>query len=270
MDLAVVFDGATAAVMYVPTIFRASAIAILFLYGWALNVAGFDRYKLPFRKVLGLSSTGAQYDDIMSGVRVLLLVLMVCFTLFKLSIYNNYAMGEAISQVCFWISLVSLCLFSQQKIFRSFRSFFWDRFRTFFTFSSVAFVDVLTADALTSMSKLLADMQVGALLATLPLPLRYTLLTHCVHYSPWSPHTLLQFDNVLSHPAALAMLPHPAAISSSGGCLRPRCHLQLQLRPQHLMHAQPRGPDPCLATLCHPCRPVLQSLPRHQVHSQPH
>jgi hypothetical protein len=163
MDLAVIFDGATAAVMYVPTIFRASAIAILFLYGWALNVAGFDRYNMPFRKALGLSSSGAQYDEIMTGVRVLLLVLMVCFTLFKLSIYNNYAMGEAVSQVLFWLALVGLCLFSQQKIFRSFRSFFWQRFHTFFTFGSVAFVDVLTADALTSMSKLLADMQVRLL-----------------------------------------------------------------------------------------------------------
>eukprot|EP00045_Choanoeca_perplexa_P001061 m.17850 g.17850 ORF g.17850 m.17850 type:complete len:376 (-) comp10705_c0_seq2:161-1288(-) len=181
MDLAVVFDGATAAVMYVPTIFRASAIAILFLYGWALNVAGFDRFKLPFRKVLSLSSTGAQYDEIMSGVRVLLFVLMVCFTFFKVSIYYNYAAGEAISQVFFWLCLVGLCVFSTQKIFRSFRSFFWHRFRTFFTFSSVTFVDVLTADALTSMSKLLADMQIVVCAHVALFTFSYAPSTSCMH-----------------------------------------------------------------------------------------
>eukprot|EP00730_Choanoeca_flexa_P015009 TRINITY_DN6768_c0_g1_i1.p1 TRINITY_DN6768_c0_g1~~TRINITY_DN6768_c0_g1_i1.p1 ORF type:complete len:367 (+),score=55.80 TRINITY_DN6768_c0_g1_i1:165-1265(+) len=159
MDVPVVFEAATAAVMYVPTIFRASAIAILFLYGWALNVAGFDRFKIPFRKVLNLN-TGAQYEDIIAGVRMLLLVLIVCFMLYKVSIFYNYGPGETVTQVAFWLSLVALSSFSQQKVFRGFRKFLAHRLRTFFTFSSVTFVDVLTADALTSMSKLLADLQV--------------------------------------------------------------------------------------------------------------
>ena len=49
---------------------------------------------------------------------------------------------------------------SNHPTFRGLRRFLSRRFITFVTFSKVEFVDVLTADALTSMSKLLADMQV--------------------------------------------------------------------------------------------------------------
>ena len=45
------FDFATETVIYVPTIFRSSAIAVLFVFGWAVNVWIFDRVGIPFRCV---------------------------------------------------------------------------------------------------------------------------------------------------------------------------------------------------------------------------
>lgn len=38
-----IFDVATETVTYVPVIFRASGIVIIFLVGWGINVAGFER-----------------------------------------------------------------------------------------------------------------------------------------------------------------------------------------------------------------------------------
>lgn len=51
----------TRAVIYVPVVFRSSAIVLLFVLCWAINVYGFDRAHLPFRRVMNLPQASAQF-----------------------------------------------------------------------------------------------------------------------------------------------------------------------------------------------------------------
>lgn len=91
---------------------------------------------------------------------MLSIVLLSCFTLHEFCVHYGLAAGQAVSQVLFWVLLLLLCLASPHPIFRGLRHFVARRTITFVTGAKVEFIDVLTADALTSMSKLLADMQV--------------------------------------------------------------------------------------------------------------
>eukprot|EP00056_Hartaetosiga_gracilis_P017844 m.8616 g.8616 ORF g.8616 m.8616 type:complete len:376 (-) comp6156_c0_seq2:220-1347(-) len=155
-----VFDFATDVVVYVPTVFRASAIAILFLYGWTLNVKGFDDCNIPFRRILGLSPDDVQFQQLIHGVHSLTATLIICYFIHEVCFLNSFDVGVSLAQIAFWVLLLGQCLFSSQPLFRGFRSFVSARIRTFFQFLEVNFVDVLVGDALTSMSKLLADMTV--------------------------------------------------------------------------------------------------------------
>ncbi|EGD78168.1 hypothetical protein PTSG_09045 [Salpingoeca rosetta] len=112
------------------------------------------------RSLLSLHPTSAQFTDILYGVKTLSLTLIGWYTLHEVFVYYGFSLGRWLAQVAFWVTLLVLCIFSNHKLYRGFRAFFYERLHTFFTFSEVKFVDVLTADALTSMSKLLADMQI--------------------------------------------------------------------------------------------------------------
>eukprot|EP00047_Mylnosiga_fluctuans_P009361 m.11018 g.11018 ORF g.11018 m.11018 type:complete len:373 (-) comp2587_c0_seq1:289-1407(-) len=151
-------DVATKAVMYVPVVFRASGIAILFMYGWAWNVAGFESFQIPFRKALGMRKTDCQADQVVEAVKILAASLFVCYMSYELCTIYEFPLGQSITLVLFWIILFGLIAFSKHSIFKEFRVFLIGRIHALFT-SKVQFIDVLAADGLTSMAKLLADMQ---------------------------------------------------------------------------------------------------------------
>lgn len=98
--------------------------------------------------------------DILHAVKVLSMVLLVCYAGHELCVFYGYEAGQAVFQILFWLLLLGLLLFSGQPVFRNLRSFLAKRIANFFLAGKVEFVDVMMADALTSMSKLLADMQV--------------------------------------------------------------------------------------------------------------
>ena len=125
-----------------------------------------SRLFLWCRQLLSLSPASAQFGDILYAVKTLALSLVLFFGIHEVSVLTKFDAGQAMAKVGFWISLLLLCLFSNHKLYREFRAFVVDRLHTFFSFGEVKFVDVLTADALTSMSKLLADMQVCRLTQT--------------------------------------------------------------------------------------------------------
>ncbi len=149
---------ATQAVIYVPVVFRASGIAILFMFGWAVNVMGFERNHIAFRRALNLRKTESQVDHVLRGVRILFGSLLLCYLSFEVFGYYGHPHIQLITQISFWTILIALVLFSREPIFREMRYFFAARVSAFFS-GTVQFVDVLSADGMTSMSKLLADMQ---------------------------------------------------------------------------------------------------------------
>lgn len=159
LEIAVVFDVLTQMVVYVPVVFRASGIALLFMAGWALNVRGFEAFNIPFRKVLNLRKTDSNADNIMEATKLLACALVFCYMLHELCGAYEYETGQSISLVAFWLILVGLVAFSKHSLFRELRQFMRARCVAFFH-GEVLFVDVLAADVLCSMSKLLADMQV--------------------------------------------------------------------------------------------------------------
>lgn len=154
------FDLATGIVLYVPVIFRASAIALLFLCGWGINIRVFERAHIPFRAVLGFQRDDAHASGVFGAARQLTLVLCACFLVHEAFVRRDNEVGMAAAQVTFWVVLVSLCTFSKQPAYVRLRSFLAARMRTFIAMREVHFVDVLMADVLTSMSKLLVDMRV--------------------------------------------------------------------------------------------------------------
>lgn len=151
-------DLATSIVINVPVVFRASGIAILFLWGWALNVHGFENFRIPFRKALGIRRADSQFEQINEAVKILFGVLLICFISYKLCGEYDHAWGQSLTLVLFWLVLFGLVSFSKHSYFKEIRVFLLARASSFFH-GEVQFVDVLFADALTSMSKLLADMQ---------------------------------------------------------------------------------------------------------------
>lgn len=159
LEIAVVFDVLTQMVVYVPVVFRASGIAVLFMVGWALNVRGFEAYNIPFRKVLNLRKTDSHADHVMEATKLLACALFFCYLLHELCGRYSFETGQSISLVAFWVILIGLVAVSKHSIFREMRHFVRARCVAFFK-GEVFFVDVLAADVLCSMSKLLADMQV--------------------------------------------------------------------------------------------------------------
>ena len=117
----------------------------------------FTAHRLPLPSYLLLPPLPR---DIWEGVKVLSLVLVSCYAMYEFCAQQGLEAGQAVSQVLFWLLLLVLCLFSSRPGFRGLRRFLARRVVVFVTGAKVEFVDVLTADALTSMSKLLADMQV--------------------------------------------------------------------------------------------------------------
>jgi hypothetical protein len=158
-EVDLLFQACSQIVEYVPVIFRASGIVTLFAYCWALNIRVFDSYDIPFRKYLGFRNSDAQYDDVISAVQRLLLVLVVSYTCYEVSVAYQLDAGRAVAEIMFWIALGYQCLFSYHVVFRSFRAFIVERAVVLYQSKEVRFIDVLFADVLTSMSKLLADMQ---------------------------------------------------------------------------------------------------------------
>eukprot|EP00050_Salpingoeca_kvevrii_P013524 m.29195 g.29195 ORF g.29195 m.29195 type:complete len:372 (+) comp5064_c0_seq2:217-1332(+) len=159
-EIDIVLDFCTQTVVYVPVLFRASGIVILFFLGWGINVRGFQRFGIPFRKVLDLRPTISQPEQILVAVRLLTAILLTCYLLYELFGLYYWDLGQSIMLVLFWLILSGLCLFSPHSVFRQLREFVLDRFRALVHASEPAFVDVLAADVLTSMSKLLADLEI--------------------------------------------------------------------------------------------------------------
>lgn len=157
VDVAI-FDLATSIVINVPVVFRASGIAILFLWGWAVNVYGFENFRIPFRKALNIRRSDSQFDQINEAVKILFGVLLICFISYKLCGEYGFIWGQSLTLVMFWLVLLGLISFSKHSYFKEIRLFLFSRASSFYN-GEVQFVDVLFADALTSMSKLLADMQ---------------------------------------------------------------------------------------------------------------
>lgn len=153
-------DLCTDVVIYVPTIFRVSAIALLFMFMWAVNIYGFDKAGIPFRTVLGMPATSAQFSDVMAGIKTLSMLLISSYTLFEVFVSLHMRYAQLLAQMLFWIILVGLALLSEHKLFKDFRGFMAARLVTLWRCREVKFIDVLVADVLTSMSKLLADMRV--------------------------------------------------------------------------------------------------------------
>eukprot|EP00048_Salpingoeca_helianthica_P020050 m.4536 g.4536 ORF g.4536 m.4536 type:complete len:370 (-) comp4339_c0_seq1:21-1130(-) len=149
---------ATQAVVYVPVVFRASGIAILFMLCWAVNVYGFEANQIAFRKALGLRKAECQVDMILHGVKILFGTLLVCYLSYEIFGTMGRPHMQLLTQVMFWAILVGLIVFSRHSIFKEMRLFLVARLSAL-AHGQVQFVDVLTADGLTSMSKLLSDMQ---------------------------------------------------------------------------------------------------------------
>ena len=70
-----------------------------------------------------------------------------------------FAFAVYASFVAYWMLIGGLLAFSTQQLFVDIRKFLHVRMKTFMTAGEVKFQDVLFADALTSMSKILADSQ---------------------------------------------------------------------------------------------------------------
>ena len=174
-------DLATDAVTYIPVVFRASGIAILFLLGWGINVQGFDSFRIPFRKALALRKTDGQAEQIFYGVKALFGTLLACYISYELCGMYELPTGQSITLVLFWLILFSLIAFSRHSIFKEMRVFIHARAIALIRLE-VQFVDVLLADALTSMSKLLADMQ-GVLCGVLAIFSHHPEITKftCIH-----------------------------------------------------------------------------------------
>eukprot|EP00037_Helgoeca_nana_P025890 m.287574 g.287574 ORF g.287574 m.287574 type:complete len:441 (-) comp27078_c0_seq1:1152-2474(-) len=155
-----VFDLGVYVVVHVPVIFRASAIATLFLFCWGLNVYGMDQAGVPFRTVLGLKATDAKASEVFQLSRTLLAILIVFLTLYRGCATFDFEAGQIAVSVTYGLVLVGFGVFSEMPAVRDARVFLKARTMTFLTASEVKFIDVLFADALTSSSKLLADMHV--------------------------------------------------------------------------------------------------------------
>eukprot|EP00053_Salpingoeca_punica_P019145 m.191913 g.191913 ORF g.191913 m.191913 type:complete len:385 (+) comp17577_c0_seq2:363-1517(+) len=154
-----VLDLMTEAVVYVPVVIRASAIALLFLFGWLINVKGFEAYGLPFRKVLDLRKSEASQESIVEALRVLTVVLLASFAAYEVCRRFDWELGQSVTLVSFWLILTALGAFSRMTLFKEMRHFLRER-AVNLVHGDVVFADVLVADVLTSMSKLLADMQI--------------------------------------------------------------------------------------------------------------
>eukprot|EP00049_Salpingoeca_infusionum_P021709 m.4251 g.4251 ORF g.4251 m.4251 type:complete len:368 (-) comp4443_c0_seq1:192-1295(-) len=157
-EVDILFDFATETVIHVPTSFRSAGIVILFLYCWSWNIRGFDSYQIPFRRLLDLTTASA--DDVATGAKTLLAILLLCFGLNELFAWLDIPRGQAFAQLLYYTLFGYLLLLSNVSMFVSARHFVAERIKHFVTLKPVHFVDVLTADALTSMSKLLADSQI--------------------------------------------------------------------------------------------------------------
>eukprot|EP00040_Diaphanoeca_grandis_P003204 m.24219 g.24219 ORF g.24219 m.24219 type:complete len:413 (+) comp14504_c0_seq1:176-1414(+) len=154
-----ILEFCTDLVLQVPVTFRASGVLLLFMFGWGLNIIGFETVKLPWRTVLGLRSVDGQPIDIFTGVGLMSGLLIIHYSIYRACRRAQLPAGEAASQVTFWITLFLLFYFSSRTIFKESRVFLYNRVNNFITAGEVKFIDVLFADALTSVSKLLADSQ---------------------------------------------------------------------------------------------------------------
>jgi len=155
-----IFDFCTDLVLQVPVTFRASGILLLFMFGWGLNIVGFESAKIPWRSALGLRSIDGQSADVFSGAGILSTLLFVNYIFYRICHRAGIPAGESISQVIHLGSTVCILLFSSRTIFKESRVFLYNRVNTFITVGEVKFIDVLFADALTSISKVLADSQI--------------------------------------------------------------------------------------------------------------
>lgn len=144
----------------VPVTFRASGIVLLFMFGWGLNVIGMDSAGLPWRTVLGVKTNEGKAKDVFLGVGYMSVLLVMCYMIYRGCHTVEFHVGENLAQIAFWVLLVVMVWTSSTTIFKDCRSFLLQRVVTLVTASEVKFVDVLFADALTSVSKLLADSQV--------------------------------------------------------------------------------------------------------------
>mmetsp|Transcript_17339 Transcript_17339/g.45256 ORF Transcript_17339/g.45256 Transcript_17339/m.45256 type:complete len:440 (+) Transcript_17339:482-1801(+) len=153
-----VFDVGVYVVMHVPVIFRASGIIILFIFCWGLNVYGMDQAGVPFRTVLGLKQSDAKGDQVFSLSGTLLAILVVFLAVSRACHTMDMKGAEAAVSTMYGLMLVGYGLLSDAPVVKDARVFLHHRAMTFLTMSEVKFIDVLFADALTSSSKVLADM----------------------------------------------------------------------------------------------------------------
>eukprot|EP00051_Salpingoeca_urceolata_P001487 m.41349 g.41349 ORF g.41349 m.41349 type:complete len:378 (+) comp11451_c0_seq1:253-1386(+) len=158
--LDVLLDVCTKLVTFVPLVFRSSAVVILFFLGLALNVHGFDAYHIPWRKAVGARAHEGDPHPILGAVKQLLTFVVLCYLAYEVCALNHFASGMAITQVLFWVFLLGMVMVSQQSVYADLRMFLSERAATLFHCREVKFVDVMAADMLTSMSKLLVDMEV--------------------------------------------------------------------------------------------------------------
>eukprot|EP00038_Savillea_parva_P012833 m.207222 g.207222 ORF g.207222 m.207222 type:complete len:450 (-) comp23635_c0_seq1:50-1399(-) len=155
-----VFDLGVYVVLHVPVIFRASGIALLFMFCWGLNVYGMDQAGVPFRTVLGLKSTDAKANEVFSLSGTLFGVLLVFLAMYRACHVMDFDAGQAAVSASYGMVLIWFATLSEMPAAKDARVFVKARATTFFTASEVKFIDVLFADALTSSSKLLADMNI--------------------------------------------------------------------------------------------------------------
>lgn len=162
-ELDILLDFCTETVLYVPVVFRSSGVVILFLLGWSINIQGFISYKIPYQRVLGLQnnvSQAVQAQEVVAAVKLLSAILLVCYLLYEVCGLYHLGYGQSVTLVLFWFILAGLSVWSPQLVFKQLRGFLSKRVRTLLQAKPPKFVDVLAADVLTSMSKLLADMEI--------------------------------------------------------------------------------------------------------------
>lgn len=141
----------------VPVSFRIGALVLMFVYGWGLNIVGFESYNIPFRSALGIKSGEGNARTVFWGCTQMTMILLFFYAMHSTCETYEWQFGENLAITLFWTGELGMLFFSDTSFFNGARSFLYARYQTFIKVNEVKFEDVLFADALTSMSKLLVD-----------------------------------------------------------------------------------------------------------------
>eukprot|EP00123_Amoebidium_parasiticum_P015153 comp22812_c0_seq2/m.35812 comp22812_c0_seq2/g.35812 ORF comp22812_c0_seq2/g.35812 comp22812_c0_seq2/m.35812 type:complete len:373 (-) comp22812_c0_seq2:112-1230(-) len=148
----------------VPVFFRAPAILISFLLLWAINIVVFKFFDINFALVLGMSQDESMHESEVFKA-VLALTIMLSTSMYVAMNFATWPYLADFAPFLFYVAALYMFFTSRQRFFWKSRMYLLSVFRKVFSpFISngqrISFSEVFITDALTSLSKVLGDLEI--------------------------------------------------------------------------------------------------------------